>query len=347
MKIKIALLFILVISQSILAIAVSGAEYRTKQSFKYGRFEVRMKAAKGSGIISSFFTYSDDSYNAGNWNEIDIEILGRYSDSVQFNYIIGPPKEKAEDSKMCFVAGNTNEEFHTYAFEWYPDAIVWYIDNKKARSPSDTVSNRTKQFLINPQKIMINIWASENIAWVGAFNQSSLPKYAYYDYVAYSSYNIQTGKFTPEWKDSLNSFDTLRWEKRTLTKEVMPNSYTYLYPTNIGFLDTTATLALTLKGGEGRFPTSVKNNKYAENKNKQMISADKNGLSIYSTVIGDGGTVSLYTTSGKLIKTIHLESQNNKVHFRWSEMGIRSNSVVYICKNQKRSISGVLSIPSL
>ncbi len=113
----------LVMSQSISAAIFPGAEYRTKQSFKYGRFEVRLKAANGSGIISSFFTYSDESYKANYWNEIDVEILGRYSDSVQFNYIIGKPNEKAELASKHVVAGNTYLQFHTYAFEWYPDSI--------------------------------------------------------------------------------------------------------------------------------------------------------------------------------------------------------------------------------
>ena len=36
-----------------------GGELRTEDSFQYGRFEVRMKSAFGSGVVSSFFTYRD------------------------------------------------------------------------------------------------------------------------------------------------------------------------------------------------------------------------------------------------------------------------------------------------
>ena len=32
-----------------------GGELRTDQSFQYGRFETRMKAAPGSGVVNSFF----------------------------------------------------------------------------------------------------------------------------------------------------------------------------------------------------------------------------------------------------------------------------------------------------
>ena len=58
-----------------------GAEYRTGQYYSYGYYGVCMKAAKGSGIVSSFFTYLGDP-----WDEIDIEFLGKNTTQVQFNY---------------------------------------------------------------------------------------------------------------------------------------------------------------------------------------------------------------------------------------------------------------------
>ncbi len=65
-----------------------GAEYRTKASYKYGRIEVRMKSAPGNGVLTTLFTYHDPSpFSAANWNEIDIETLGRYNNETQFNTI--------------------------------------------------------------------------------------------------------------------------------------------------------------------------------------------------------------------------------------------------------------------
>lgn len=344
MKLKIASLLLLCISQSIFAAIVSGAEYRTIQSFLYGRFEVRMKSAQGSGIISSFFTYSDQSYGAGNWNEIDVELLGRYSDRVQLNYITGTPGLEVHHIQNCFNFGNTNQEFHTYAFEWYPDLIVWYVDGKKVHEASDHV----KAYMTNAQRIMVNIWASSDVAWVGDFNKFILPKYAYYDYVAYYSYTPKTGlngsDFTFQWRDNFNNWDQTRWTKSTHSWDA---NYAQFNTKNVVFADSTAILDLTLMGAEGSIPTAVKKDKFLENKIKHMITTDKNGLTIYSSVIGGGGIVSLYTTSGKLIKTVHIENLNNKVHLRWSEMDIRSNSIVYICKNQNRAITGILNLYSI
>ena len=60
-----------------------GAEYRTIDEFLYGRFEVKMKTATGSGVVSSFFTI-DDYWAEGqssteNWREIDFEAIGNLS----------------------------------------------------------------------------------------------------------------------------------------------------------------------------------------------------------------------------------------------------------------------------
>ena len=69
-----------------------GGELRTRQSYRYGRFEVRMKSAQGNGVVSSFFTYrdywSEGLSGAQHWNEIDYEWLGNHNNKVQTNLII-------------------------------------------------------------------------------------------------------------------------------------------------------------------------------------------------------------------------------------------------------------------
>jgi beta-glucanase (GH16 family) len=72
---KILLLLLLIIPFQIYAKDFKGAEFRTKQSFLYGRFEVRMKSAFREGMLSSFFTFYEFSGGIEEWNEIDIEIL--------------------------------------------------------------------------------------------------------------------------------------------------------------------------------------------------------------------------------------------------------------------------------
>ncbi|MBR5089857.1 MAG: family 16 glycosylhydrolase, partial [Ruminiclostridium sp.] len=54
----------------------SGGEFRSKEFYGYGLYEVSMKAIKNDGVVSSFFTYTGPSDN-NPWDEIDVEILGK------------------------------------------------------------------------------------------------------------------------------------------------------------------------------------------------------------------------------------------------------------------------------
>src|SRR3972149_6001802 len=96
-----------------------GAEYRTKESYTYGRFEVRMKSAHREGMLSSFFTYWDG--GEGIWNEIDIEIMGRYDDNVQFNTIA--PGQSYNHVGHYPMRNSPHLDYHVYVIEWTPQYV--------------------------------------------------------------------------------------------------------------------------------------------------------------------------------------------------------------------------------
>lgn len=106
---------------SLIAKDYKGAEYRTKDTYLYGRFEVRMKSADREGMLASFFTYFD---GTGIWNEIDLEIMGRYDDDVQFN-VIAPTQSNLGHVPM---SSSPHQNYHIYAFEWTPAYVSWFVD---------------------------------------------------------------------------------------------------------------------------------------------------------------------------------------------------------------------------
>lgn len=210
-------LFLLLINlqNTVNAKDLKGAEYRTKEDFLYGRFEVRMKAAHREGMLSSFFTYWTG--GEGIWNEIDIEIMGRYNDNVQFNTIT--PYQSYNHIGHYPMSTSPNHEYHTYAIEWTPFYVTWFVDGTEAlRQLGDFIQTLTK-----PQKIMMNIWQPQYENWAGVFDPLTLPAFAYYDWVSYYAYtpgsgNYGTGNnFTHVWTDDFNSWDTTRWDKATHT----------------------------------------------------------------------------------------------------------------------------------
>lgn len=155
----------------------TGAEYRTKESFLYGRYVVNAKFPKGSGIVTSFFTFRSPA--TPKWQEIDVEVLGRDTSRVQFTHHWGSlPKSKyiAETFDLDFT---TDSDFHEYAFEWIPGQITWFLDGRKMYTASD------ENIPHLPQQIMMNIWINNNPDWAGHLDESAMPTYAEYDYVKY------------------------------------------------------------------------------------------------------------------------------------------------------------------
>lgn len=194
-----------------------GAEYRTKTAYIYGRFEVNYKSSRGAGQTSTFFTYHElGSGGLSEWNELDIEILGRYENDVQFNAIT-PGQTNHEHHQ--WVGFDPSADFHTYAIEWTPDYVAWFADGEELyRQTEDHVATLTRA-----QKIMMNIWPPAYSDWVGDLDVRMLPFRAYYDWVSYASYTPNSGNcgtdnnFTLQWRDDFDSWDTGRWEKATHT----------------------------------------------------------------------------------------------------------------------------------
>ncbi|MCL4551291.1 MAG: family 16 glycosylhydrolase [Bacteroidetes bacterium] len=193
-----------------------GAEYRTKASFLYGRFEASIKTAGKEGALASLFTYNDSAKGTSDWNEIDIEILGRYKNDIQFNTIT---PGQANHVRYQYVNFNPAVDFHIYAFEWTPDYVAWFIDGEEVYRQTGAHIKT----LVHSQKLMMNVWNPLYPNWAGVWNDSRLPAFSFYDWVAYYKYTPGTGNygtannFTFDWRDDFNSWDTNRWDKASHT----------------------------------------------------------------------------------------------------------------------------------
>lgn len=153
-----------------------GAEYRTKFKTGYGLYEVNMKPAKNPGIVSSFFTYTGPS-DGTQWDEIDIEFLGKDTTKVQFNYFTNGV---GGHEKVIDLGFDASQSYHTYAFNWQPGSITWYVDGVAKYTATSNIPK-------TPGKIMMNIWNGTGVdSWLGPYNGAN-PLYAYYDWVKYTS----------------------------------------------------------------------------------------------------------------------------------------------------------------
>lgn len=102
-----------------------------KFDFKYGLAEARLKVPRGKGFLPAFWMMPTNEQKYGSWpkcGEIDImEVLG---DKLNKNYStlhFGEPHTMAQ-REFLLKKGNYADEFHTFACEWEPGLIKYYVD---------------------------------------------------------------------------------------------------------------------------------------------------------------------------------------------------------------------------
>ncbi|WP_437774203.1 family 16 glycosylhydrolase [Sorangium sp. So ce1097] len=233
----------LAVSSTAVAKPYKGGELYSSQSYLHGRMEVRMRMARGSGILSTFFTYKNGSEESGAfWEEIDIEVFGKENAQVwQTNIITGTGTRKTDEAEH--PAGvSLADGYHTYALEWAPDYVAWSIDGREVRrTTGDQVAS-----LRNPQSLRFNLWVSDVVSWVGAFDDSVLPQHQFVNWIKYYRYN--NGAFELAWQDDFDSLDTGRWGKADWTFD---GNRVDFDPQNVTVKDGTLVLSLTREGQTG------------------------------------------------------------------------------------------------
>jgi len=102
------------------------AEVQTPEKYGYGRYEVIMRPARGSGTVSAFFTFTGSPFGDPH-DEIDIEFLGQDTTKVHFNYFRKGKRGAFEGFDLPFDAAEADR---LYAFEWTPERITWFIEGQ-------------------------------------------------------------------------------------------------------------------------------------------------------------------------------------------------------------------------
>jgi beta-glucanase (GH16 family) len=206
---------------SVLSQQCDGAEIFTRESYLYGRFEVAMQSAPGSGIVSSFFLFNNQSgcnYPEEN-NEIDIEMTGNKNDIYFTTHHPGSqnPWFYGDNFDLGF---NPHQDIHHYAIEWEPGIVRWFVDNALIYVQDEEAAND----LMYPMAIYMNLWASEVEDWVGPWNPAILPRHSKYEYVKYYQYRPGSGNYginnnyRLEWEDHFEFLDTERWTTSDFTQ---------------------------------------------------------------------------------------------------------------------------------
>jgi beta-glucanase (GH16 family) len=135
--------------------AFEGASYTSGRintggrfSQAYGRFEARIRLPQGKGIWPAFWTLGDNIGQAG-WpgcGELDImEAVGDFSVNHGSAHGPGYSGGAALTGTYQLPSGSLADDFHTYAIEWEPDVVRWYVDDVlyETRTPADVPAGGT------------------------------------------------------------------------------------------------------------------------------------------------------------------------------------------------------------
>lgn len=120
--------------------------------FLFGRIEFVVQAAPGPGIISDMMTLSDD------LDELDWEFRGTLDDEVQTGWF-GKGVTGLYNHSITPKIPTPMTQFHTYAFDWTADRVIWEADGAVVRTlyAADCVGT-ANQYPQTPMKAMIGLW---------------------------------------------------------------------------------------------------------------------------------------------------------------------------------------------
>ena len=137
----------------------------------YGKFEFRAQMPSGGGGIWPALWL----YPIGVSWPPEIDVLEMTSDmsTAYMTYHWGTEQNHMQ-SGQSYTNSSLSTGFHTYAVEWDPGLINWYIDGALVRS-AFTGPDVTSM----PMGILIDIYLG---GWAGAVS-ASFPQYMYVDYV--------------------------------------------------------------------------------------------------------------------------------------------------------------------
>jgi hypothetical protein len=226
------------------ALAVKSGELYTTAAHQFGRFEASIKFPQGDGVVGAYFLWKAGSEVAGTfWNELDFEKIGADC-QLESNAFYGNPAavHAQRHTPATLLCGS----YHTFAFEWTPEYLAWFVDGMELRRDTGDAAAAYAENAAAGMQYRFNLWPGD-ATFGGNFDPNILPVYEEIDWVQYSSY--ANGAFTMQWRDD---FDTAvldpRWAVGTWDS---PKGLSQHDPRNVGIVDGHAIIALTSDDGVG------------------------------------------------------------------------------------------------
>ena len=211
-------------------------------NIQFGYVEARIKFPYGKGLWPAFWTFlGADLSNWSNSAEIDIaEILGdlsskeylqqnfpadqifttnihlRYCEEDSYDYVYDPDTHEGTctDLPDYFSGGwmSSYADWHTYAIEWSPSKIIWYIDDYPIR----IFSNHN---IIDPVRIIMGVGVlTDKDKHILTDESTPFPSYMYVDFMHVYKLNKDCNDFIDATNYDFSTYNNI--EKNYIRKTI-------------------------------------------------------------------------------------------------------------------------------
>lgn len=169
----------------------SASSLRSKQDYRYGRFEAVIKPARTPGVVTAFFLHRNDP-----WQEIDIEFVGSDTKKLLVNVYFNPGTPGARCNYgnrgtpfLIDLGFDAADDFHRYTVEWEPHEIRWFVDDDlihvRATWEPTPVPNL-------PMHVFVSIWPPRSSELAGILSDSELPTSSDIKNVTAGEWHVET-----------------------------------------------------------------------------------------------------------------------------------------------------------
>jgi endo-1,3-1,4-beta-glycanase ExoK len=160
----------------------SCAELQTNELYGFGTFEIRLRSAAGSGLVTSFFTWSK-APNSETHEQISFDFVGKERGTVLLTHAsAGHPNQE----RRVELGFDPSTVAATYAFQRTPETLRWFVDGRLVH---EVKQDPNTPLPMGPAKIYLSIrnGSGDNAkAWLGDFEYVNKPFVTAVEYVAFT-----------------------------------------------------------------------------------------------------------------------------------------------------------------
>lgn len=104
-----------------------------------------------------------------------MEVMGQETNKAYGTIHYGEPHDQSQGTYYVSVANNFADSYHTYAVDWEPGKITWYVDGIKYHEESDWFSAKSGQGTVAYPDFVISTTKAGNADYSIQLVQPNVP----------------------------------------------------------------------------------------------------------------------------------------------------------------------------